>query len=165
MSSMMTENLDNKYILIDIETNGLLNTLDKSKEVTKVFCIVTKDLETGEITTYTQEECRTKFKPEPNTIFIGHNVLSYDLRVLGKILNYRHPASKCIDTLILSQLFNPIREGGNSLAAWGERLGHPKMPSPNFDYYSEGMLEYCINDVELTEKLYYHLLEKEKKKF
>ena len=162
---MMVESLDNKYILIDIETNGLLNTLDKSKEVTKVFCIVTKDLETGEITTYTQEECRTKFKPEPNTIFIGHNVLSYDLRVLGKILNYRHPASKCIDTLILSQLFNPIREGGNSLAAWGERLGHPKMPSPNFDYYSEGMLEYCINDVELTEKLYYHLLEKEKKKF
>jgi len=165
MSSMMTENLDNKYIIIDIETNGLLNTLDTSKEVTKVFCIVTKDLETGEITTYTQEECRTKFKPEPNTIFIGHNVLSYDLRVLGKVLNYRHPASKCIDTLILSQLFNPIREGGNSLAAWGERLGHPKMPSPNFDYYSEGMLEYCINDVELTEKLYYHLLEKEKKKF
>ena len=165
MSSMMVESSDNKYILIDIETNGLLNTLDKSKEVTKVFCIVTKDLETGEITTYTQEECRTKFKPEPNTIFIGHNVLSYDLRVLGKILNYRHPASKCIDTLILSQLFNPIREGGNSLAAWGERLGHPKMPSPNFDYYSEGMLEYCINDVELTEKLYYHLLEKEKKKF
>ena len=165
MSSMMTENLDNKYIIIDIETNGLLNTLDKSKEVTKVFCIVTKDLETGEIITYNQEECRTKFKPEPNTIFIGHNVLSYDLRVLGKILNYRHPASKCIDTLILSQLFNPIREGGNSLAAWGERLSHPKMPSPNFDYYSEGMLEYCINDVELTEKLYYHLLEKEKKKF
>ena len=29
---------------------------DKSKEVTKIFCIVTKDLETGEIVTYTQEE-------------------------------------------------------------------------------------------------------------
>ena len=166
MNLMMNESSDNfKYLIIDIETNGLLNTLDKTKEVTKVFCIVTKDLETGEVTTYTQEECRTKFKPTPNTIFIGHNVLSYDLRVLGKILGYRHPASKCIDTLILSQLFNPIREGGNSLAAWGERLGFSKMASPNFDYYSNDMLEYCINDVELTEKLYYHLINKEKKNF
>ena len=73
MNLMMTETSDNlKYLIIDIETNGLLNTLDKSKEVTKVFCIVTKDLETGEVVTYTQEECYTKFKPSSNTIFIGH---------------------------------------------------------------------------------------------
>tara|TARA_R110002012_G_scaffold160946_4_gene323049 strand:- start:3306 stop:5006 length:1701 start_codon:yes stop_codon:yes gene_type:complete len=162
---MMKETSDNKYLIIDIETNGLLNTLDKSNEVSKIFCIVTKDLSTGEIVTYTQEECYTNFKPSPNTIFIGHNLLSYDLRVLAKILNYRHPASKCIDTLILSQLFNPIREKGNSLAAWGERLGFPKMPSPNFEYYTEEMLEYCINDVQLTAKLYEHLLINEKEKF
>jgi len=162
---MMKETSDNKYLIIDIETNGLLNTLDKSNEVSKIFCIVTKDLSTGEIVTYTQEECYTNFKPSPNTIFIGHNILSYDLRVLAKILNYRHPASKCIDTLILSQLFNPIREKGNSLAAWGERLGFPKMPSPNFEYYTEEMLEYCINDVQLTAKLYEHLLINEKEKF
>ncbi len=164
MNLMMNENLDNKYLIIDVETNGLLNTLDKSNEVSKIFCIVTKDLGTGEIVTYTQEECYTNFKPSSNTIFIGHNILSYDLRVLAKILNYRHPASRCIDTLILSQLFNPIRDGGNSLAAWGERLGFPKMPSPNFDSYSDNMLEYCINDVQLTAKLYEHLIINEKKK-
>lgn len=165
MNLMMKEISDNKYLIIDIETNGLLNTLDKSNEVSKLYCIVTKDIETGEIVTYTKEECYTKFKPSSNTIFIGHNILSYDLRVLSKLIGYKHPASKCIDTLILSQLFNPIREKGNSLAAWGERLGFPKMPSPNFEYYTEEMLEYCINDVELTEKLYYHLMTNEKKKF
>ena len=164
MNLMMNESLDNKYLIIDVETNGLLNTLDKSNEVSKIFCIVTKDLGTGEIVTYTQEECYTNFKPSSNTIFIGHNILSYDLRVLAKILNYRHPASKCIDTLILSQLFNPIRDGGNSLAAWGERLGFSKMPSPNFNSYSDNMLEYCINDVQLTAKLYEHLIINEKKK-
>ena len=165
MSSMMNESSDNKYLVIDIETNGLLNNLDKSKDVSKVFCIVTQDIETEELITYTQEECYTKFKPTSNTIFIGHNILSYDLRVLSKVLKYRHPASKCIDTLILSQLFNPIREGGNSLASWGDRLDFPKMISPNFDYYSDEMLEYCINDVKLTTKLFKYLISKEKNKF
>ena len=165
MNSLIPENSTNDYLIIDIETNGLLNTFNKSEEVSKIFCIVCKNLKSGEITTYTQEECYTKFKPSANTIFIGHNILSYDLRVLAKIIDYKHPASKCIDTLILSQLFNPIREGGNSLAAWGERLGYQKMPSPNFSHYSEGMLEYCINDVELTEKVFKYLEENERKGF
>ena len=38
------------------------------------------------------------------------------------------------------------------------------MPSPNFDSYSDNMLEYCINDVQLTAKLYEHLIINEKKK-
>jgi hypothetical protein len=51
MNLMMKETSDNKYLIIDIETNGLLNTLDKSKEVSKLYCIVTKDIETGKILT------------------------------------------------------------------------------------------------------------------
>ena len=157
---MIPENsIDKRYVVIDIETNGLLD------DVTKIFCIVCKNLSTKVITTYKGEECYTKFKPDPDTIFIGHNVLSYDLLVLSKILKYKHRASQCIDTLLLSQLFNPIREGGNSLASWGERLNFPKFPAPSFAYYTDDLLEYCINDVKLTEKVFNHLIENEKKQF
>jgi DNA polymerase I-like protein with 3'-5' exonuclease and polymerase domains len=62
-----------------------------------------------------------------------------------------------VDTLILSQLFNPIRDKGHSLSAWGNELGFPKMECEDFTTYTEDMFEYCKNDVELTEKVYQHL--------
>ena len=154
MTLLMKENLD-KYVIIDVETDGLL------ENVTTIHCIVCKHLGSGEIKTYVQDECYTKFLEDisPDTILIGHNILSYDLRVLSKILKYKHKVSNCIDTLILSQLFNPIREEGNGLNAWGTRLNFPKMDAPQFEYYSPQMLSYCINDVELTHKLLEHLLQ------
>jgi DNA polymerase I-like protein with 3'-5' exonuclease and polymerase domains len=54
----------------------------------------------------------------------------------------------------MSQLFAPVRDDGHSLAAWGKRLKFPKMECDNYSEYTEDMLEYCKNDVLLTEKVY-----------
>jgi DNA polymerase-1 len=164
MNLLTIENSD-RYVIIDIETDGLLNPLDKSQEVSQLYCIVCKHLKSGKVTTYVEEECYTKFLNDitPETILIGHNILSYDLRVLSKLLQYKHRVSNCIDTLILSQLFNPIRDGGNSLKMWGARLNYGKMEAPDFTGYSPQMLEYCINDVELTHKLLDHLMDEGEK--
>jgi DNA polymerase-1 len=56
--------------------------------------------------------------------------------------------------MILSQLYNPIIEKGHSLKSWGERLGIPKGEVDSFDHFSEEMLDYCKQDVNVTYSLY-----------
>ena len=52
-----------------------------------------------------------------------------------------------------------MRDGGHSLESWGERFKFPKGSIENFDYYTEDMLEYCKQDVNITYKLYNYLKE------
>jgi DNA polymerase I-like protein with 3'-5' exonuclease and polymerase domains len=61
----------------------------------------------------------------------------------------------------MSQLDEPRREGGHSLASWGERLGFDKGDHEDWSKFSEEMLTYCIRDTEITTKLYRHLKLKE----
>ena len=96
--------------------------------------------------------------------FVMHNGISFDAPVLNRLLNTNIKLNQVIDTLILSQLFNPIREGGHSLSSWGDRLGHPKWEQEDFAVYTKDMLEYCKNDVEVTENLYKEL-SKERRNF
>ena len=72
----------------------------------------------------------------------------------------RVPVDQVTDVLILCQLEQPGREGGNSLEAWGGRLRFPKMDMEKEDFYrgyTEDMGIYCMNDVRLTVKLYHHI--------
>jgi len=145
-------------VIIDIETDDLY------PDATLIHCIICKELSTGKIIKFTDNYnsfinyCKTN-----NLYFIGHNIISFDLRIIRKLLNYAHPITRTIDTLILSQLSNPIRDGGHSLKSWGIRLDYPKTepPSDNFDKFSDELVTYCINDVELTHKLFNHLINSE----
>ena len=83
-----------------------------------------------------------------------HNGVSFDAPSLNRLLGTEIKLDQIIDTLILSQLFNPIREDGHSLQAWGNKLKFPKMEQEDFTTYTEDMLEYCKNDVELTSQVY-----------
>ena len=146
-----------KNVTLDIETDSL--------NPSKIHCIVAKDLDTSEVKVWDNTNIET-FKPWASNInnFIMHNGVSFDAPVLNKLLGANIKLKQVIDTLILSQLFNPIRDGGHSLAAWGQRLGHPKGEQEDFSTYTEGMLEYCKNDVDVTETLYKQL-SKEKGNF
>ena len=145
--------------VIDIETNGFKN------EATEIHCIVAKEYTTGKVKTWVQEECK-KFGEWSKLIdtFIMHNGLSFDAPLLNKFTNSSIKSNQIRDTLLESQLFNPIRDKGHSLQAWGERLNFNKGDVESFDYYTPAMLEYCKQDVELTFKVAKYL-EKESKNF
>jgi len=143
-----------KGVVLDIETDDL--------DATQIHCMVARDVKTDEVTEFIQEECYTKFPQWSKTIdkFYMHNGISFDGRIINKLTDANLPMDKIVDTLILSQLFNPIRDKGHSLAAWGDRLGFPKgNPPKDFSLYTDSMLEYCNRDVDVTHKLVNRLVQ------
>ena len=134
-------------VVLDIETDSL--------KPTKIHCIVAKDLSTSQVHIWDQDNL-DKFKPWSETVnsFVMHNGISFDAPHLNRLLGTNIKLKQIKDTMIMSQLFNPVREDGHSLAAWGKRLKFPKMECDNYSEYTEDMLEYCKNDVLLTEKVY-----------
>jgi DNA polymerase-1 len=141
--------------ILDIETNGFLD------DATNVHCIVAYDIDGKKPYVFKGDECRVRFPNFARNVsqFIMHNGLSFDAPMLNKLCGTKIKDNSILDTLILSQLFNPMRDGGHSLESWGERFEFPKGSIENFDYYTEDMLEYCKQDVNITYKLYNYLKE------
>jgi DNA polymerase I-like protein with 3'-5' exonuclease and polymerase domains len=91
-----------------------------------------------------------------------HNGIGFDAYHLNRLWNTKIRLSQCIDTLVLSRLLNPNREAGHSLSAFGKRLGLEKIDFKDYDAgLSEEMIDYCVRDVELLERVY-HELQREK---
>ena len=132
--------------VIDIETDGL--------NATKIHCIVARNYQTGETRQWIGEGCR-QFGYWSGKIdqFIMHNGLSFDAPILNKFANAQIRPIQVRDTLVESQLYNPVRAGGHSLEEWGKRLDCPKGKLKEFNEYSKEMLKYCIQDTELTKRL------------
>lgn len=141
-------------IVFDIEADGL--------EPTKIYCIVAQDVDTGDVFTFdnTQLEAGYLFLKSA-TKLIGHNIIGYDLPALKKVEGINLSDKKIVDTLVLSRLFKPTREGGHGLESWGYRLGYNKgsygQSDGAWDAYCEEMLEYCKRDVILNTKVYNEL--------
>ena len=143
--------------IVDIETDSL--------DATQIHCIVACDYATGKEKVWVQDECK-EFASWSKMIdkFIMHNGISFDAPVLNRLTGSSIKPSQIRDTLIESQLYNPIRDKGHSLKAWGERFNFPKGDFTEFEYYTPEMLEYCKQDVRITRKLAQEL-EKEGSKF
>ncbi len=139
-------------VILDIETDGF--------NPTKVHCIVAKDITTNTVTVFDPGNMYG-FNNWAKQVdkFIMHNGLSFDAPVLNRLLGTEITPGKIIDTLILSQLFNPIREKGHSLKVWGEKLNMLKGGEDvNFFKYDKAMLDYCKQDVEITHAVYKELV-------
>ena len=140
-------------VVLDIETDGF--------NPSHIWCVGTEDIETGETHLFTEDQ-RFQFKEYMKDVeeVIGFNLLQFDLPILDNLWGYGVPVDKVTDVLILCQLEQPGREGGNSLEAWGGRLRFPKMEMEKEDFYrgyTEDMGRYCANDVALTVKLYRYI--------
>ncbi|OUV27050.1 MAG: hypothetical protein CBC48_14690 [bacterium TMED88] len=106
-------------------------------------------------------------------VLIGHNIIGYDIPLIKEAYDFDYKG-QVIDTLVLSRLFYPhivdrdnVRRplgmpqklyGRHSLEAWGYRLkcfkGDFGKHEAAWDIYTPEMLDYCIQDTEVTVKLY-----------
>ncbi len=141
-------------LVFDIEADGL--------DPTKIHCIVAQDVDTMDVFTFdnTQLEAGYLFLKSADKL-IGHNIIGYDLPALKKVTGFDLSNKKIVDTLVLSRLFKPTREGGHGLESWGYRLKFNKgdygEQEDAWDEYRPEMLEYCKRDVELNTKVYMEL--------
>lgn len=165
-------------LVFDIEADGLLDT------ITKIHCIVIKDIDTGERWSVWQPELIewvVRNLLQEADLLIGHNILSFDLHVLLKFFPWFKPKGKFFDTINASRLIwtdlyerdlrevrqNPAlgpKMGWHSLEAWGIRL---KLHKGDFGKrqveegeesvwatWSPAMQSYCERDVLVTCRLY-----------
>ena len=142
--------------VVDIETDAI--------NATKIHCIVARSADTGETRHWIGDQCREfgEWSKKIDT-FIMHNGISFDAPLLNKFTGSDIKVNQIDDTLIKSQLYNPIRDGGHSLEAWGNFLGHKKGDYHDFSHFNQEMLKYCYIDTAVTMETYNYLQEEGKK--
>jgi DNA polymerase I-like protein with 3'-5' exonuclease and polymerase domains len=168
-------------LVFDIETNGLLDELDR------VHCLCIKNLETGEVISASSENLDIKDAVAQHLmnadVLIGHNILKFDIPALQKVYPWFKLKDGCkvVDTLILARLIYPeiansdygMAETGQlpkkfigrySLEAFGYRIGEYKGDyKGGWSEWSQEMQDYCEQDIEVTTKLYHRLMERKEK--
>lgn len=141
-------------VAFDIETDGL--------NPSRIHCIAAHVIGQDVSEFWTPD--RVKYFPawlvEINAeVLIGHNIIGFDLPALGKLLGFEW-WGEVEDTLVMSRLDNPSREGGHSLASWGTRMNFPKGDYDDWSVYTDEMGEYCKQDVKVLVRLYKYMTSK-----
>lgn len=112
-------------LLFDMECDGLYH------QATQIWCIVTRDLDTGEVKKYYEQTLGDGINNlSMADTLIGHNIIGYDIPVLHKLTDFR-TTGELFDTLVVSRLLNPDRplprgmtkKAPHSVEAWGRRFG------------------------------------------
>jgi len=137
-------------LLLDIET-----TLDHSK----IWCVVTKDLDTNEVKVWKEANDLSEYIKAASLI-VAHNGIAFDFHLLKKLWKCQITLKRVEDTLVLSRLLNPSLEGGHSLNNLGKLFGVQKIEFNDFNLEThtlDEMIEYCVQDVEVLHKVYSYL--------
>ena len=152
-------------LILDIETNGFLDVLDK------IHCMVFRDVDTQKVYSYNPDQINEGLNLlKKATLIIGHSVMGFDLPAIEKVTGYKYEG-EILDTLLCSRLIwsnmvevdyikkdlPPKLIGKHSIESWGYRLGLRKgdfAQTATFDVWTQDMQDYCERDVEVTYLLY-----------
>lgn len=152
-----------KVRVFDIEANSL--TPDT------IHCMVFSSLDKKEVNKFEPHQMAeaTAFLDTVD-VLIGHNILTYDLPAIKKVLGYEYKGKK-VDTLIMSRLQQPNRQpppnargdakamrSPHGLGCWGYRVGRGKPEHEDWDNYSPEMLHRCTEDVMINVDVYHALM-------
>lgn len=171
-----------KYVVSDIETNGLLNN------VTHFWCAWIYDGVTKEFKGYTdlgQYVGALESYGSQGYNLVFHNGIKYDIPVIEKLIGRDlsfDPSELVLDTLVIGRLvwanlhdtdMGLVKSGklpknlyaSHSLKAYGYRLGELKgeysEQEDAWDAFSDEMYTYCKQDVNVTRVLYEKFLTKD----
>lgn len=173
--------IKDKYIVFDIETDGLLDTTKR------FWCGWLYDSYTDLYTGYTDLDeffdALNKYGTSGYSI-VGHNICKFDIPALKKLKGERFEfdvRDVCVDTLVLARLiYSNIKDtdvglmrsgrlpkalyGSHSLKAYGYRMGELKGTYGEhegaWDKFTHEMYEYNKQDVVVTLKLFQKLMAK-----
>jgi len=134
-------------IYLDLEADGL--------DPTTIWCVVTRENGVNTVHTTPDSLCEAL---RGSVSVVGHNLIGYDLPVLNRLWDVSVASERIVDTLVLSRLFEPSKSGGHSLRNWGNELGFPKGDHSDFSCLSQEMIDYCIQDVKITEAVHQKLV-------
>jgi hypothetical protein len=166
---LIPNSVNDKWFVFDLESDGLYD------KVTKIHCIVIYDITGQQTFTYGPDRIIDAIAHLATAdVLIGHNVCFYDCPVLQKLHSFDCKA-RIIDTLICTRLIWPKEKlyeldieqypqvpenlrGSASLKTWGWRLADHKIDFKDFSEYSQAMLDYCVQDVAVTTKLWSHIV-------
>ena len=169
-------------IILDLESNGLLNN------ASRIHCIALHFCEDNLTETFNDERISedAKYLPMGNRsittaittletadVVVGHNIIGFDLPLIKRLYPFFTYPPVIVDTLLLSRLYHPdlydidknnknIPEklyGSHSLEAYGYRLGERKGDygkTTDWSEWSQEMQDYCVQDVVVTKKLCDH---------
>jgi len=127
--------------VFDLESDGFLGQVSKVWVVSYMTPTMEKPVS---LTTY---EGIKEFFAE-DRIFIGHNIISYDFKVVKKVMGIPQPPEH-YDTLPLARTLMPNRSS-YGLDSFGEKYGIPK---PKVTDWSEQPLEVYVNRAEEDVKI------------
>lgn len=166
-----------RRLLFDLEGNGLL------PDLTRIHCICATDVDTGQpVGAWGPDSIGEALAVLASADkLIAHFGIGYDFPALAKTHKFVVPEAKQVDTVVISRLkfpnlpeldgrFSETRikkglppmgkdHGKHTIAAWGVRLGLPKLHSDIEDWsaWTPEMQERCVGDVATCLRLWKYL--------
>ena len=148
-----------RVVVFDMETEAIPPT--GVGGVDTIWCIVCKEIGVDGHVVFTRNgefgyRSLTEFKSYASGVdkWVAHNGLGFDVPVVNRVLGANIDPQDVVDTFVVSRLVNYSRYATHSLDELGQRLGVLKGKFNDWSQLTQEMIDYCIQDVVVTEKVY-----------